>query len=64
MFKSTNKPIVLRIKSCIKLREIKLRKIFAETEKQAIWALIKAQKKKEVIFENKRQRHLNTPLRS
>jgi len=36
MSKSTNKPIILRIQSQKKLREIKLRKISIETEKQTI----------------------------
>ena len=51
--KSTNRPIILRIESQKKLREIKLRKKSIETIKQNIWVLIKAQKGEEIILEEK-----------
>ena len=64
MFKYTNRPIILRIQSQKKLREIELRKISTKTEKQTIWILIKAQREKEDILEKRRQRYLNTSLKS
>ena len=64
MFKYTNRSIILRIQSQKKLREIELRKISTKTEKQTIWILIKAQREKEDILEKRRQRYLNTSLRS
>jgi len=45
-------------------REMKLRKTSTKTEKWTIWALIEAQREKEGILEEKRQRHLDTPSRS
>jgi len=64
VFKYTNRPIILRIQSQKKLREIELRKISTKTEKQTIWILIKAQREKEDILEKRRQRYLNTSLKS
>jgi len=63
--KSTNRPIIWRVQSQKKLREIKLEKLFIETKKKTIWVFIKAYKEeKEIIFEEKRQRYLNASLRS
>jgi len=63
--KFTTRPIILRIQSQKKLREMKLRKLSTETEKQTISVLIEAWKKKtKVIFGEKRQRHLNASSRT
>ena len=64
MSKFTNRPIILRIQSQKKLREMELRKISTKTEKQNIWILIEAQREEEDILEKRRQRYLNAPLRS
>ena len=40
------------------------KKLSTETEKKTNWALIKAYKKEEVIFEERRQKHLDALSRS
>jgi len=39
-------------------------KISTETENQTNWAFIKIHKKKDIVFEKRRQKHLDTPSRS
>ena len=39
-------------------------KISTETEKQTSWAFIEAYKEREIILEERRQKHLDAPSRS
>jgi len=56
MSKSTNRSIILKMQSQMRLREMKLRRLSTKIEEWTIWALMKAQKEK-IILKEKRQTH-------